>query len=131
MCIHSLLWKVVSVKFREFFYLFRQEDLFQILKAYTIHNPADGYCQAQAPIAAILLMHMPAEQAFWCLVAICEKYLPGYYAPGLVSTKLFSFFILFGSCVGVSFYFILHCLLHCYLICALIVCFFNHRKPSR
>ena len=63
---------------------FSQEDLYLILKAYTIHNPHDGYCQAQAPIGAILLMHMPAEQAFWCLVSICEKYLPGYYAPGLV-----------------------------------------------
>ena len=56
-----------------------------MLKAYTIHNPQDGYCQAQAPIAAVLLMHMPAEQAFWCLVAICEKYVTGYFSPGLVS----------------------------------------------
>ena len=55
-----------------------------MLKAYSIHNPVDGYCQAQAPIAAVLLMHMPAEQAFWCLVSICEKYLPGYYSVGLV-----------------------------------------------
>ena len=66
-------------------WLCRQEDLYCILKAYTIHNPKDGYCQAQAPIAAVLLMHMPAEQAFWCLVSICDKYIPGYYSPGLVS----------------------------------------------
>ncbi|XP_063448562.1 TBC1 domain family member 10A-like [Mytilus edulis] len=65
-----------------------QEDLFWILKAYTIHNPHDGYCQAQGPIAAILLMHMPAEQAFWCLVSICEKYLPGYYSPGLEAVQV-------------------------------------------
>ena len=70
--------------FHHYCYTFRQEDLFNILKAYTIHNPQDGYCQAQGPIAAVLLMHMPAEQAFWCLVSICEKYLPGYYSPGLV-----------------------------------------------
>ena len=69
-------------------FCYRQEDLYQILKAYTIHNPAEGYCQAQAPVAAILLMHMPAEQAFWCLVAICEKYLPGYYAPGLEAVQV-------------------------------------------
>lgn len=71
----------------------RQADLYRILKAYSIFNPAVGYCQAQAPIAAALLMHMPAEQAFWCLVSVCEKYLPGYYSPGLVST--FHFFIFF------------------------------------
>uniref|UniRef100_T1J5D5 Rab-GAP TBC domain-containing protein n=1 Tax=Strigamia maritima TaxID=126957 RepID=T1J5D5_STRMM len=65
-----------------------QEDLFRILKAYSVLNPIDGYCQAQAPIAAILLMHMPAEQAFWCLVAICEKYLPGYYSQGLEAIQL-------------------------------------------
>ena len=29
-------------------------------------------------------MHMPAEQAFWCLVAICDKYVRGYYSAGLV-----------------------------------------------
>ncbi|KAK2164928.1 hypothetical protein LSH36_57g01030 [Paralvinella palmiformis] len=64
-----------------------QEDLFCVLKAYSIHNPRDGYCQAQAPIAAVLLMHMPAEQAFWCLVSICEKYLPDYYSSGLEAVQ--------------------------------------------
>lgn len=68
---------------------FSQEDLYKILKAYTIHNPRDGYCQAMAPIAAVLLMHMPAEQAFWCFVSICEKYVQGYYSPGLVWSALF------------------------------------------
>ncbi|XP_014210494.1 TBC1 domain family member 10A [Copidosoma floridanum] len=57
-----------------------QQELFQILKAYSILNSKVGYCQAQAPIAAFLLMHMPAVQAFWCLVAICDKYLMGYYS---------------------------------------------------
>ena len=66
---------------------FRQEDLFHILKAYTIHNPHDGYCQGQAPLAAVLLMHMPAEEAFWSFVSICDKYLPGYYSPGLVCLR--------------------------------------------
>uniref|UniRef100_A0A8C6TBB0 TBC1 domain family, member 10b n=1 Tax=Neogobius melanostomus TaxID=47308 RepID=A0A8C6TBB0_9GOBI len=60
-----------------------QQDLYRILKAYTVYRPDEGYCQAQAPVAAVLLMHMPAEQAFWCLVQICEKYLPGYYSAGL------------------------------------------------
>ncbi|XP_042327574.1 TBC1 domain family member 10B [Sceloporus undulatus] len=65
-----------------------QQDLYRILKAYTIFRPEEGYCQAQAPVAAVLLMHMPAEQAFWCLVQICEKYLPGYYSAGLEAIQL-------------------------------------------
>lgn len=65
-----------------------QQDLFRVLKAYTLYRPEEGYCQAQAPIAAVLLMHMPAEDAFWGLVQICEKYLPGYYSPGLEAIQL-------------------------------------------
>ncbi|XP_059131571.1 TBC1 domain family member 10A isoform X1 [Peromyscus eremicus] len=65
-----------------------QQDLFRVLKAYTLYRPEEGYCQAQAPIAAVLLMHMPAEQAFWCLVQVCEKYLPGYYSEKLEAIQL-------------------------------------------
>ncbi|XP_073723769.1 uncharacterized protein tbc1d10aa isoform X2 [Misgurnus anguillicaudatus] len=65
-----------------------QQDLFRVLKAYTLYRPEEGYCQAQAPIAAVLLMHMPAEDAFWGLVQICEKYLPGYYSTGLEAIQL-------------------------------------------
>ncbi|KAI4875218.1 hypothetical protein NFI96_010684 [Prochilodus magdalenae] len=65
-----------------------QQDLFRVLKAYTLYRPEEGYCQAQAPIAAVLLMHMPAEEAFWSLVQICEKYLPGYYSAGLEAIQL-------------------------------------------
>ncbi|XP_060112736.1 TBC1 domain family member 10B [Heteronotia binoei] len=65
-----------------------QQDLYRILKAYTIYRPEEGYCQAQAPVAAVLLMNMPAEHAFWCLVQICDKYLPGYYSAGLEAIQL-------------------------------------------
>ncbi|XP_054453186.1 TBC1 domain family member 10B [Anoplopoma fimbria] len=58
-----------------------QRGLFRVLKAYTQHQPEEGYCQAQGPVAAVLLMNMPAEEAFWCLVQISEQYLPGYYSP--------------------------------------------------
>lgn len=44
-----------------FAHIHRQQDLFRVLKAYTLYRPEEGYCQAQAPIAAVLLMHMPAE----------------------------------------------------------------------
>ncbi|KAJ7427031.1 TBC1 domain family member 10A [Willisornis vidua] len=75
-----------------------QQDLFRVLKAYTLYRPEEGYCQAQAPIAAVLLMHMPAEQAFWCLVQICEKYLPGYYSEKLVSYGLMVPSAVAGTC---------------------------------
>lgn len=65
-----------------------QKDLFRVLNAYTLYRPEEGYCQAQAPVAAVLLMHMPAEDAFWVLVQICEKYLPGYYSKGLEAIQL-------------------------------------------
>ena len=41
-----------------------------------------------APVAALLLMHLPAEQAFWCLVSLCDKYIPGYYSPGMEAIQL-------------------------------------------
>lgn len=50
-----------------------QKELSNVLKAYSLLNPHVGYCQAQAPIAAFLLMHMPAEHAFWCFVSVCDK----------------------------------------------------------
>lgn len=60
-----------------------QKELYNLLKAYSILNPKTGYCQAQAPIAAFLLMHLPAEQAFWSFVSICDKYLKDYFTPGM------------------------------------------------
>lgn len=62
--------------------------LVNILKAYSIVNPVVGDWQAQAPIASFLLMHMPEEHAFWCLYAICDKYLKGYYSPGMEMIQL-------------------------------------------
>jgi len=78
-----------------------QEDLFQVLKAYSILNSEVGYCQAMAPIAATLLMHMPAEDAFWCLTSICDKYLKNYYSQGMEALQLDGQ-ILFGLLKRVS-----------------------------
>ena len=72
----------------------RQQDLFRVLKAYTLYRPEEGYCQAQAPIAAVLLMNMPAEVSSWMTVqtprlsllgpvsVICVN-TPPIWAPGL------------------------------------------------
>ncbi|XP_013109745.2 TBC1 domain family member whacked [Stomoxys calcitrans] len=60
-----------------------QIELFNVLKAYSIYNPKVGFCQAQAPIAAFLLMHLPAEDAFWVFVSVCDVYLEDYFITGL------------------------------------------------
>ena len=59
--------------------------LFNILKAYAVHYPEIGYCQAQCPLAALLLTQMPEEDSFWMLVKIRDEYLLGYFKSGLVA----------------------------------------------
>ena len=47
-----------------------QTELRNVLKAYSIYNPKVGYFNfGMTCIAGILLMLMPAEQAFWSLVS--------------------------------------------------------------
>ena len=41
--------------------VYRQQDLRLVLKAYAMYNEKTGYCQAMAPVAATLLMHMVPE----------------------------------------------------------------------
>jgi len=78
-----------------------RRELFDVLRAYSLHNTKDGFCQAQAPVAALLLMNMPEEEAFWTLVSICERYIPGYYSPGMKTIQLDAD-ILFGLFKRVS-----------------------------
>lgn len=65
-----------------------QEDLYNVLLAYSTYDVETGYNQALAPIAAVLLMHMPPCEAFWILVSICKYYLPGYYGKTMEGVKL-------------------------------------------
>ncbi|XP_041053924.1 TBC1 domain family member whacked isoform X1 [Carcharodon carcharias] len=62
-----------------------QAKLFRILSAYAKHNPQIGYCQGMSYIAAMLLMNMQEEDAFWALVVLLEKpkYLAGFYEHSL------------------------------------------------
>jgi hypothetical protein len=50
-----------------------QSGLSNVLRAYSLHNPAFGYCQAIAYVAAIFLSYMPEVDAFWMLVAVMES----------------------------------------------------------
>jgi hypothetical protein len=73
--------------------------LFNVLKAYAAHNPKVGYCQSQGPIAALLIMHMPEEDAFWILIRISDFYLKNYYSPDLECIQIDgqTLFLLFKS----------------------------------
>uniref|UniRef100_A0A4W3GU82 Rab-GAP TBC domain-containing protein n=1 Tax=Callorhinchus milii TaxID=7868 RepID=A0A4W3GU82_CALMI len=51
-----------------------QDSLFKICKAYSIYDKDIGYCQGQSFLAAVLLLHMPEEQAFCVLVKIMYEY---------------------------------------------------------
>lgn len=64
-----------------------QNQLFNVLKAYSIFNPEVGYCQGMGFIAGMLLSHMDELDAFNLLVALMKKEgeynMQGLYKPGL------------------------------------------------
>ncbi|XP_040216332.1 rab GTPase-activating protein 1-like isoform X2 [Rana temporaria] len=51
-----------------------QDSLYKICKAYSLYDEDIGYCQGQSFLAAVLLLHMPEEQAFCVLVRIMYDY---------------------------------------------------------
>jgi len=51
----------------------------RVLLAYSLHNPDIEYCQGFNRIAAIALLFLDEEDAFWCLVYIVEILMPNSY----------------------------------------------------
>eukprot|EP00079_Xenopus_tropicalis_P024118 XP_012816646.1 PREDICTED: rab GTPase-activating protein 1-like isoform X2 [Xenopus tropicalis] len=51
-----------------------QESLYKMCKVYSLYDEVIGYCQGMSFLAAVLLLHMPEEQAFCVLVKIMYDY---------------------------------------------------------
>ncbi|KAI0644505.1 rab-GTPase-TBC domain-containing protein [Trametes meyenii] len=71
-----------------------QENLFNVLKAYSLYDPQVGYCQGLPFIVAILLLNMPDEEAFCLLVRLMYSYdLRGHFLPDMprLQLRLFQF----------------------------------------
>eukprot|EP00164_Ancoracysta_twista_P007120 GFYU01010055.1.p1 GENE.GFYU01010055.1~~GFYU01010055.1.p1 ORF type:complete len:400 (+),score=74.13 GFYU01010055.1:145-1344(+) len=67
-----------------------QRSLFNVLRAYSIHDPVVGYCQGMGFITALLLLYMSEEDAFWMLVCLMQRYnMTGLYKPGLPQLTLY------------------------------------------
>ncbi|KAG9103762.1 GTPase-activating protein [Ceratobasidium sp. 370] len=66
-----------------------QENLFNVLKAYSLYDPEVGYCQGLAFIVAALLLNMPDEEAFCVLCRLMHSYdLRGHFLPDMPGLQL-------------------------------------------
>ncbi|KAF5317172.1 hypothetical protein D9611_003965 [Ephemerocybe angulata] len=71
-----------------------QENLFNVLKAYSLYDTQVGYCQGLPFVVAILLLNMPDEEAFSLLVRLMHVYdLRGHFLPEMpkLQMRLFQF----------------------------------------
>ncbi|KNC49911.1 plant adhesion molecule 1 [Thecamonas trahens ATCC 50062] len=74
-----------------------QSTLHRVLLAFSAYDPAVGYCQGMAFVAALLLMYMAEEEAFAVLVSIAQDRprfgFAGFWAPGFpLLNKYFTVF---------------------------------------
>ncbi|GAB6031648.1 TBC1 domain member [Chamberlinius hualienensis] len=61
----------------------------RVLLAFGRHNKIVGYCQGMNNLAALSLLFLSEEDAFWCMVAIIEVLLPwNYYTNNLIGVQV-------------------------------------------
>uniref|UniRef100_A0A0P4WC33 TBC1 domain family member 2B n=2 Tax=Scylla olivacea TaxID=85551 RepID=A0A0P4WC33_SCYOL len=61
----------------------------RVLLAFSRHNPCVGYCQGLNRLAAIALLFLNEEDAFWCLIYIVEYLMPpDYYNKNLLGSQV-------------------------------------------
>ena len=63
--------------------------LVRVLVAFARHNRAIGYCQGLNTVAAVFLLFMGEEDAFWCLVQLVESRMPaGFWSDTLWRSRV-------------------------------------------
>lgn len=66
-----------------------QENLFNVVKAYSLYDEECGYCQGMQFIVGPLLLNMPDEEAFSTLVRLMKSYgLRGHFEPNMPALQL-------------------------------------------
>ncbi|KAK1426093.1 hypothetical protein QVD17_14761 [Tagetes erecta] len=65
-----------------------RNSLRRLLLAYARHNPDVGYCQGMNFFAAMLLLMMPEENAFWTLVGMIDDYYDGYFTKDMIESQV-------------------------------------------
>lgn len=79
------------IMFRER-YCVKQQALFHVLAAYSVYNTEVGYCQGMSQIAALLLMYMNEEDAFWAISVLMtdERHaMHGFFIQGFPKLRRF------------------------------------------
>ncbi|VDN58396.1 unnamed protein product [Dracunculus medinensis] len=69
-----------------------QQSLFNVIKAYSVHDKEVGYCQGSAFIVGQLLLQMPEEEAFAVFIRLMEQFrLRDLYKPTMTELGLCMF----------------------------------------